>query len=488
MKWVVQSVDGAQDWPAAVRAWSADEISWLDSSSVAPGQPGLSVVAGRPLAVTEQFEDRAAELRIAGRVADRDANGWRLWRRACASLPPIAHRELSLGPGWIGYLGYDMARQLEVLPARRVEPLGLPGMRLVLCDTAVVIDHRSGTATLVRADGLAEALGVEPAPLAGEVERWESCRRASSALCESPSPVRAVFEMPREDYLRRVGRAGEYIAAGDIYQVNLAQRIALHNLGDPLAHYARLRAVNPAPYGALLAWPGGAVASVSPEMFLTLRGQAVRTQPIKGTARRTGDAVLDAASQHQLLDSPKEAAELAMIVDLHRNDLGRVCAPGSVRVHDARRLEPHPTVFHTVADIEGRLRDGRDAIDLLAACFPAGSITGVPKIRAMQIIDELEPVGRGAYTGTVLNLTLDGQLSANVAIRTLQFAGSAGAVYVGGGIVADSDPHDEYAETLAKASGMLAGMGISFADEPRAAAMGAAGVGDGAGERVCVNG
>jgi len=335
-------------------------------------------------------------------------------------------------------------------------------MRLALCDTAVVRDHRPGEVEMVRAVGLAEALGVQSAPLASEVERWTECCSATEYSGQSAPRVRAVYEMAHADYLRRVERAIEYIAAGDIYQVNLAHRIAFENLGDPLTHYVQLRAANPAPYGALLCWPGGGVASVSPELFLNVRGRDVLTRPIKGTATRTGDTALDARSRQQLLDSPKEAAELAMIVDLHRNDLGRVCVPGSVRVRNARRLESHPTVFHTVADITGRLQDGRSAIDVLEACFPAGSISGVPKIRAMQIIDELEPTGRGAYTGTILNLTLDGQLSANVAIRTLQFAGAVGAAYVGGGIVADSDPHDEYAETLAKARGMLAGMGVEL--------------------------
>jgi para-aminobenzoate synthetase component 1 len=462
--WQRKKVDEPVDWPAAVRAWGGPDTSWLDSSDrVGRGEASYSIVAGRPLAVIEQFDGQAAELKINGRVADRDASGWRLWRRACAAVPANPPREAPLGPGWIGYVGYEMARQLELLPSRRREPLGLPMMRLALCDTAIVRHHHSGGIELVRAVGLAEALGVESDPLARELERWAECHLATGGVRAPARRVQAVYEMAHQDYLRRVERAIEYIAAGDIYQVNLAHRIAFQHLGDPLAHYARLRAANPAPYGALLRWPGAGVASISPEMFLSVRGRDVRTRPIKGTATRTGDDILDAANKQRLLDSPKEAAELAMIVDLHRNDLGRVCVPGSVRVTDARRLEAHPTVFHTVAQITGTLQEGRNSIDALEACFPAGSITGVPKIRAMQIIDELEPVGRGAYTGAIVNLALDGQLSANVAIRTLQFAGPVGAAYVGGGIVADSDPHDEYAETLAKARGMLAGMGVVVA-------------------------
>ena len=224
---------------------------------------------------------------------------------------------------------------------------------------------------------------------------------------------------------------------------------------DVLATYAAMRRTNPAPYAALLRWCGGAIASVSPELLLHVRGDSVLTGPIKGTRPRSDDAVLDAAYRQELLDSAKDAAELAMIIDLHRNDLGRVCAYGSVRVAQQRRIEAHPTVFHTVAGVVGRLAPGRDALDALAASFPAGSVTGVPKIRAMQIIDELEPVARGAYTGAVGVLGLDGQMTFNVAIRTLQIRPPAATLYVGGGIVADSDPTDEYEETLAKARGIL---------------------------------
>jgi len=263
------------------------------------------------------------------------------------------------------------------------------------------------------------------------------------------------FEMERGVYERMVARALEYIAAGDIYQVNLAQRLRFDEVADPLETYRVLRRVNPARYAALLRWRDGAIGSVSPELFLHTRGREVLTRPIKGTRPRTHDAVLDAAYRQQLIDSAKDAAELAMIIDLHRNDLGRVCEYGSVRVRNARRLEAHPTVFHTVADVCGRLRADRDLLDLLAACFPAGSISGVPKIRALEIIDELEPVARGVYTGAVGVLGLDGQMTFNVAIRTLQFCKQAATLYVGGGIVADSDPADEYEETLAKARGIV---------------------------------
>jgi para-aminobenzoate synthetase component 1 len=214
-------------------------------------------------------------------------------------------------------------------------------------------------------------------------------------------------------------------------------------------------------FGAFMQWPGGAIASVSPELFLQLRGREVLTRPIKGTRSRTGNPVVDAKQQRELLASQKEAAELAMIVDLHRNDLGRVCEYGSVRVAHARRIEGHPSVFHTVADVTGRLEAGRDALDLLMACFPAGSVSGVPKIRALEIIGELESVARGAYTGAIGQLCLNGEAAFSVAIRTLQLSGGRGYLHVGGGIVAESDPAAEYAETLAKAAGILRSFGLA---------------------------
>jgi para-aminobenzoate synthetase component 1 len=194
--------------------------------------------------------------------------------------------------------------------------------------------------------------------------------------------------------------------------------------------------------------------------MLEVRGAALRTSPIKGTRRRTGDEATDRAAVRELLASPKEAAELAMIVDLHRNDVGRVCQSGTVEVASPRRVEAHPTVFHTVADVVGSLRPECDAIDALAACFPAGSISGVPKIRALEIIHELEPTPRGAYCGAVGWLGLDGSATFNVGIRTVQFSGDQAVVHGGGGIVADSDPRAEYIETLDKIRGILRGLGV----------------------------
>ena len=213
--------------------------------------------------------------------------------------------------------------------------------------------------------------------------------------------------------------------------------------------------MNPSSHAALLPWDGAAIVSASPELFLDLRDGRAVTRPIKGTRPRTGDAPLDAIHRRQLGQSDKERAELAMIVDLMRNDLGRVCAFGSIRVTDPGRIEQHPTVFHRVATIEGMLSPGRDWLDLLRASFPGGSVTGAPKIRAMQIIDEIEETPRGVYCGSIGWIGLDGSMSMNIAIRTMLQTRSKVHIYAGGAIVADSEPEQEYEEMLAKASGMF---------------------------------
>ncbi len=456
--WAVREVPWPRDVAAAACAFGGGhELAWLDNAAtddLRTSPTRYSLVCRGPVALLTQVDGAPAELSVAGVTAASAASGWELWRLARERVPRWPPAAWGISPGWVGYVGFEMARHLERLPGSHREDLGLPLLRMGLYDRGVVMDHHNRRAFAVAAVGVRSRLGLPESPLEELVEDWE---RAVSADWHAPhlASPQLCFDMERGPYERMIRRALEYIAAGDIYQVNLAQRLRFGGVGDPVDVYCRLRRVNPAPYAALLRWPGGAIGSVSPELFLRKRGREVLTRPIKGTRPRTRDPLLDAAYLQQLRDSDKDAAELAMIVDLHRNDLGRVCEFGSVRVRDARRVETHPTVFHTVADVAGRLRPECDGLDLLAACFPAGSISGVPKIRALEIIDELEPVARGAYTGTIGVLGLDGQITLNVAIRTLQLCGQTATLYVGGGIVADSDPAEEYEETLAKARGIV---------------------------------
>ncbi len=321
------------------------------------------------------------------------------------------------GRNWTGFLSYDLGRLFESLPIYSSDDLRLP--------------------LFAFASGDVHAL--PPRKVAVREPSFTST-------------------FTRSQYVAAVSKTIDFIRAGDIFQANLSQRFSIGLRDQPRNIYQRLLAASPAWFGACLQFPGFAVISNSPEMFLHLtRDRKVTTRPIKGTRPR------EAGMHEQLLASGKDIAELNMIVDLHRNDLGRVCSIGSVKVVEPRTIEEHPTVYHGVATIEGQLREDVGLVDLLRATFPPGSVTGAPKIRAMQIIDELEPVRRGPYCGAIGHINADGSMLLSVAIRTMIIKDSVAHVHVGGGVVADSDPAEEYEETLVKARAMFAALDISKA-------------------------
>ncbi len=291
-------------------------------------------------------------------------------------------------------------------------------------------------------------------------QRWYSVGDLISRMRESPADpvcVRPDFRpaMPREEFVALVRRAQEYIAAGDIYQVNLSHRFASPWSGEPWVFYEALRHYSPAPYAAFLDLGGSAVLSASPELFLKMSDRAIRTRPIKGTRPRRADAMADECSAFDLITSPKEVSELIMITDLERNDLGSVCDFGSVTVPELLKLERHEQVFHLVSTVEGRLRAGVDHAAAFRACFPGGSITGAPKKRAREIIAELEPTPRGLYTGALGWFGFNGESQFSISIRTVVIEGDVAHFQVGAGIVADSSPEAEWQETLDKAAGIL---------------------------------
>jgi para-aminobenzoate synthetase component 1 len=378
---------------------------------------------------------------------------------AIAPLPDVPFPQ----GGAIGYLGFDLGQHLERLPSRSRDDLVLPEMCLAFYDWCLVHHRGSGRAWIV-ATGLPER---DP-QAAGRRLEWALDRLQGLETRGEPSvdhqawtagELRSNFE--RDQYLAAVETARAYLVAGDIYQVNISQRFQGSLRGDSWQFYRRLRHVNPPLLGAYLGFPDATVMSASPEEFLHVRGREVRTRPIKGTRPRGPTPAQDRELGLALVDSVKDRAENLMIVDLMRNDLGRVCRVGSVRVPRLFGLEAHPTVFHLVSTVTGELEEGRDVVDLLRASFPGGSVTGAPKIRAIEIIDELEPCARGAYTGAIGVVGLDGSMAMNVAIRTLQLRGGRGVLHAGGGIVADSDPTEEYEETLAKARGIMRALGPS---------------------------
>lgn len=355
---------------------------------------------------------------------------------------------LPLPCGAVGAFGYDLGQHLERLPHRAENDLDFPDLVLGFYDEITCIDTNDGSATRVELSTRPRRRAMEPG-LYGEV------------FGAGISTARKGATFTRDQYLAAVSRILEYIAAGDVYQVNLSQRFHAHSEVPAFDVYQRLRAATPAPYAAFLSFGRRSLLSASPEQFLELRGRQLVTRPIKGTRRRGTSEEEDARLAQDLLTSPKDDAELAMIVDLERNDLGRVCDHGSIRVTAPKVLERHPTVHHLSATIEGRLRGGLGAVDVLRATFPGGSITGAPKIRAMEIIDELEPTRRAFYTGAIGALGFDGSMNFSIAIRTVLGDGPDYFFQAGGGIVADSDPAAEYDETLTKAAAMARALGVT---------------------------
>lgn len=356
--------------------------------------------------------------------------------------------ELPFAGGLIGYLSYDFGRHLEHLPSRAQDDLQLPDARFGLYNWALISDHQRMTSQLV----------FHPSLVDSERQRLVVLFSQPSADPIKPftlkAPMRA--DLSAEDYRQALQRIQQYIQAGDCYQVNFAQRFRADCAGEPWAAYCALRAACPTPFSGFQSLPdGGAVLSLSPERFVRVSQRQVETRPIKGTRPRGLSAEQDAANAAELLASPKDRAENLMIVDLLRNDLGRTCRTGSVRVPELFSLESYPNVHHLVSSVTGELADGRDALDLIAGSFPGGSITGAPKIRAMQIIDELEPTRRGLYCGSLLYLDVRGEMDSSIAIRSLLVKDGQVCCWGGGGIVADSQWHAEYQESITKVKVLL---------------------------------
>jgi para-aminobenzoate synthetase component 1 len=427
--------------PLAGSPWAV----WLDSGRPVARSGRYDIFSAHPLAwlVTEAGVTRVGrrdgtEQRISG-------DPLRLLRELLGPARP-SEGALPFDGGALGYFGYDLGRHWLPL-GRPAQPDGMPDMAVGLYDWAVVVDHLARQAWWV-GRGTAATRAWESwgpgwlAPGEDTVASGDGYGLAAGLMRDtSAAQYRAAF-----------ARIQRYIRDGDCYQVNYAQRFRAAFAGSPWSAYVALRSMNPAPYGAYLNLPFGQVLSSSPEQFLALQGRTVVTRPIKGTRPRQADAAADARSRADLAASDKDRAENLMIVDLLRNDLGRVCRPGSIRVPQLFNVESFATVHHLVSTVTGELADGRDALDLLGASFPGGSITGAPKLRAMQIIDELEPAARGVYCGAIGWLGTTGAMDSSIAIRTLVIQNGEVRYWAGGGIVADSDADAEYQESLDKAA------------------------------------
>jgi para-aminobenzoate synthetase component 1 len=432
---------------------------FLDSSRTDIAGARYSFLGADPYRVIEgtgsrcRERDRQGNERTIGNPMERLREMLEEDRREGAGESPFP-----FSGGALGYLAYDCAHLFERLPRRARRDVDFPDLLFGFHDAVLVYDHKERKWHRCRRGRNREREPAWLASLDGGVGAFGKEERGDASWGQESASFETHFSP--EAYRRAVGRALDHIRAGDIYQVNLSQRFRWKSSADPYEVYLRLRRASPVPFSAFLEFPGRAILSLSPERFLELRGRRVRTGPIKGTRPRSADPSEDLRLKEELWSSPKDNAELVMIVDLERNDLGRVCRYGSVVVPEAKRVESYASVHHLVAAVEGELAPNRDRIDLLAATFPGGSITGAPKIRAMEIIDALEPSARSVYTGAIGYLGFDGGMELNIAIRTALWRkdaveGGEFFFWAGGGIVAESDPELEYRELLAKGEAFL---------------------------------
>lgn len=362
--------------------------------------------------------------------------------------------------GAVGYLGYDMVRSFERLPIIARDDLGLDEAVLMFYSRQIIFDHVRRQLTLVACVHAEPGADLEAeyrqaaADLDAMAARLHHAPRLPPAEIE-PGPMTVFPNWIRPQYEAAVQRARDYIRAGDAFQVVLSQRFDVVTGVAPFHVYRALRAINPSPYMFFLQLDGVAIAGASPELLVQVSGRQLTYRPIAGTRPRGADPAADAELARELLADEKERAEHVMLVDLGRNDVGRVATPGSVTVPALMTIEKYSHVQHIVSDVLGELRADHDMFDALAACFPAGTLSGAPKVRAMQIIEELEPTRRGTYGGSVLNFDYAGNLNACILIRSITFRSGAAYVQSGAGIVADSVPEKEYLECAAKAGAMM---------------------------------
>ena len=434
----------------------ADYPILLDSALLRPGLGRYSYLTADPFLVMRS-KGRAVELIEGNTVTLSEDNPFSVVKRLLSAFRANLHPS---GPpfqgGAIGYFGYEMGGLLERLPGKAVDDLDLPDMTIGLYDWVLAFDHLDDKAWIVTTQFSREGRAKW---VRDRIDVGRETLRRTNGRVGIATDLRSNFT--REQYMDAVERVKKYIVAGDIYQANISQRFQATIHTDDWTLYRALRSSTSAPFGAYLDLPEVTILSASPEQFLHVEDGFVETRPMKGTRPRGATREDDAQLRSELSQSVKDRAENIMIVDLLRNDLGRVCVPGTVLTPELFSVEQYPNVHQLVSSVTGRLRPEHDVIDLLKACFPGGSVTGAPKIRAMEIIDEIEPVQRSVYCGAIGYIGFDGSMQLSIPIRTMLKMGNQVYFQVGGGIVADSDPEAEYQETLDKARGGLTALGVT---------------------------
>ena len=421
-------------------AWAV----WLDSGSPHSQQGRYDILAADPV-ITLVTKDLVTTINDGASVRYSEDDPFSLLQHYLGSIE-TDFNDLPFNCGAIGYFSYDLGRRVEKLPSIASDVEAISQMSVGIYHWALVVDHQLEQTWLVSRDIAHSKLD----DLCRLFSKPASCESKLFTVLAEPK-----INLSKQQYAEAFERIKNYMLEGDCYQVNLTQRFSSPCQGDPWTAYLELRKINSAPFSAYLNFPDVQILSSSPERFLQVNDRWVETKPIKGTRRRLANPEADQAQIQDLQNSPKDRAENVMIVDLLRNDIGKSCEPGTVNVPKLFAIETYATVHHLVSTVTGKLTFQNSAIDILRSCFPGGSITGAPKIRAMEIIEELEPNRRGIYCGSIAYIAFNGNMDSNISIRTLVHNQGEIRFWAGGGIVRDSDMEDEYQECFDKAAALL---------------------------------
>lgn len=430
-----------------------NDLPWpvfLDSTQNSTQNNRYDILAAAPIVTITTTEQGTTIQDQQGNETFSDKDPFMLLKQQLQHYPQQSSTDLPFCGGAIGFFSYDLGRTIESIPNSAQNNEYIPDMAVGIYDWAIITDQQQQQCWLV-SFGVNKQTHQQWADLIARIKRPSASKAYSFKVT---GKLRCNFD--RKKYQHAFSKIQRYIREGDCYQVNLAKRFEINADGNPWFAYKLLRKINAAPFSSFFSTPQVTLLSSSPERLLQVQDDHVETKPIKGTRRRTpNNPIQDLALANELLNSIKDRAENLMIVDLLRNDLGKVCTPGSIKVPKPFALESFATVHHLVSTITGTLADNQDAVSLLRACFPGGSITGAPKLRSMEIIEELEPNRRGGYCGSMAYIGFDGDMDSNILIRTLFYSDNRLRFWAGGGIVADSNADDEYQEIHDKAAALL---------------------------------
>lgn len=432
-------------------AFRGDSHSFILDSSLQDGRlGGFTFLGSNPFLV---FKSKAFAIEIIEQGNHRQLTGnpFLALKELLCRYKVEYKADIPFLGGAVGFLGYDLCHFIEKLPRTAVDDVNIPDCWFGFYDGIIAVDHKSNETYII-------ALGLTEPPEAVVdrlLQKINNLSKETLKIKEGIACTEIKSNFTREEYKKAVQSIRDYIRAGDVYEVNLTQRFVCDTKEDPFNLYGRLRKLNPAPFSCYVDFGEGHILSSSPERFIKIRNRKIETRPIKGTIPRGKTPEEDKANQEELLASEKDRSELLMIVDLERNDLSKVSKSGTVKVPELFCLEQYATVHHLVSTVVGEMKEDIDAIDVIQAAFPGGSITGAPKIRAMEIIDELEPTQRNIYTGSIGYLGFNGDIDLNIAIRTIVMKNSKAYFQAGGAVVWDSDPKSEYEESLHKARALI---------------------------------